>query len=93
METEERKKGPVLVTTCLVLLVRFVVFFVVMATTTERVLAAVVLLTVRFVYCSAQGGCSPPEGILITGDDKLGNNVPSIMSNVKAKNCKLILFN
>ena len=66
----------------------------VMATTTERVLAAVVLMTVRFVYCSAQtGGCSPPAGILMTGDDKLGNNVPTILSNVGAERCKLILLN
>ena len=48
-----------------------------MGTATERVLAAVVLLIVQFAYCSAQGGCSPPAGILATGDDKLSNNVPT----------------
>ena len=48
---------------------------------TERVLATVVLLVVQFVYCSAQGGCSPPAGILTTGDDKLSNNVPTILTS------------
>ena len=51
------------------------------------VLAIMVLLTVQFVYCSAQGGCSPPAGILTTGDDKHGNNVPMILTNIGT--CKL----
>ena len=61
-----------------------------MGTATERVLAAVVLLIVQFVYCSAQdGGCSPPAGILTTGDGKLSNNVPTILTNVGSYICKL----
>ena len=64
-----------------------------MGTVTERVLAAVVLLIMQFAYCSAQGGCSPPAGILTTGDDKLSNNVPEILSNIGAQYCKLILLN
>ena len=54
-----------------------------MATTAEQVLAVVVLLTVRFVCCSAQdGGCSPspPMNILVTGDDKLPNHVPTVLT-------------
>ena len=64
-----------------------------MGTAAERVLAAVVLLIVQFVYCSAQGGCSPPAGILTTGDGKLPNNVPTILTNIGAQYCKLILLN
>ena len=65
-----------------------------MATATERVLAVVVLLIVQLVYCSAQdGGCSPPAVILTTGDDKLANNVPTILTNIGAHYCKLILLN
>ena len=53
-----------------------------MGTATECVLAAVVLLTVQLVCCSAQdGGCSPPAGILTTGDEKLSNNVPTILTD------------
>ena len=58
-----------------------------MATVTEQVLAAVVLLTVRFVYCSAQG-CSPPAGILTTGDGKHSNNVPTILNDGPSSACK-----
>ena len=53
----------------------------VMATVTEQVLAAVVLLTVRFVYCSAQG-------ILTTGDAKHSNNVPTILNDGPSSACK-----
>ena len=61
-----------------------------MATATERVLATVVLLTVHFVYCSAQdGGCSPPAGILTTGDGKHSNNVPTILTSVGPSICKI----
>ena len=62
-----------------------------MGTATERVLAdVVVLLIVQLVYCSAQpGGCSPPAGILMGGDDKLTNNVPTILTNVGPHICKL----
>ena len=59
-----------------------------MGTATERVLAAVVLLIVQFAYCSAQGGCSPPAGILTTGDDKLSNNVPTILTTGSSIICK-----
>ena len=60
-----------------------------MGTAIERVLAVVVLLIVQFVYCSAQGGCSPPTGILTTGDDKLTNNVPTILTSGGSHICKL----
>ena len=60
-----------------------------MGTATERVLAVMVLLTVQFVYCSAQGGCSPPAGILMTGDDKLTNNVSTILTDGLWSICKL----
>ena len=60
-----------------------------MCTATVHVLAAVVLLIVQFVYCSAQGGCSPPAGILTTGDDKLTNNVPTILTSGGSHICKL----
>ena len=60
-----------------------------MGTNTEKVLAAVVLLTVQFVYCSAQGGCSPPLNVLTTGDDMLSNNVPTILTTVGAYICKI----
>ena len=59
-----------------------------MGTATKRVLVAVVLLTVQFVYCSAQGGCFPPSNILTTGDDKLSNNVPTILTNGGSSICK-----
>ena len=59
-----------------------------MGAATERVLAAVVLLIVQFAYCSAQGGCSPPAGILTTGDDKLSNNVPTILTTGSSSICK-----
>ena len=59
-----------------------------MGTATERVLAVVVLLTVQFAYCSAQGGCSPPVGILTTGDGKLSNNVPTILTGGGSSTCK-----
>ena len=58
-----------------------------MATTIELVLAAVVLLTVQFVHCSAQG-CSPPSNILTTGDDKQANNVPTILNTGSSSICK-----
>ena len=60
-----------------------------MGTATERVLTAVVLLTVQLAYCSAQGGCSPPAGILTTGDGKLSNNVPTILTTQFSSVCKL----
>ena len=61
-----------------------------MGTATARVLAVVVLLIVQFVYCSAQeGGCFPPAGILTTGDGKLSNNVPTILTSVGSSLYKL----
>ena len=60
----------------------------VMDTATERVLAVVMLLIVQFVYCSAQGGCSPPAGILMTGDDKLTNDVPTILNTGQSSLCE-----
>ena len=60
-----------------------------MGTATERVFTTVVLLSVQFVHCSAQGGCSPPVGILTTGDGKLSNNVPTILMSGGSSTCKL----
>ena len=63
-----------------------------MGTTIERVLAVVVLLIVQFfVYCSAQGGCSPPANVLTSGDGKLTNNVPTILHTGTLSICKFEL--
>ena len=50
-------------------------------------LAAIVMMLVLCRYCSAQvGGCTPPAGSnLISGNNKLSNNIPAPERGILAR--------